>query len=420
MNTRLRRTIAVLLATFVTGTVTAPIGRAQGPEYLQGPGFGASGSGGLGDSAGLPGRPGENVPLPLGNPGSNGFFAFMDLVYLSQTWTLGDQQVAVRGFRDTTGFLTGTAGGFVGSGTEALNTNDFGRRTYMPGYNIGIGFKSDDGTTYVAKFLRTPRYNYTAGASLTAPNAQGPQSLADTFLFSPVFNFPPQYAGTSNRTGLEGTNGAPSQLLYGIWNGSGTMSMMYTQEYTDVDLGVRIPIFETPYSKVYGLAGGRMDWFFERFKWRVQAFDTVSGQSNPTDVAFYNNTLSQRLYGPYMGASHEIYLGKNFSLSTDISGALMANFTKERATYKIGSDDASNKRSLNDLDISPSIGGNINLWWYPTSGIQVRVGYQINTWFNTKNMQQPIGFDYSNIDPVYGNQAFRMIQGLNVGFGLFF
>lgn len=412
MNTRLRRILAVLLATLVTTS----IGRAQSPEFLQGPGLGA---GGLGDSAGLPGRPGENVPLPLGNPGSQGFFAFMDLVYLTQTWTLGNQTVAERGFRDSTGFLTGRAGTFIGSKTEALNTNDFGRRSYMPGYNIGIGFKSEDGTTYVAKFLRTPRYHYVAGATLVPQDFQGPNNLADTFLYSPVFNFPPQFSGSANRTGLEG-NGAPSQLLYGIWNGSSAMTIQYTQEYTDVDLGVRIPIFETPYSKVYGLAGGRMDWFFERFKWRTQAFDTISGQSDPNDVAFYTNTLSQRLYGPYLGASHEIYLGKNFSFSSDLTAALMVNFTKERAKYKIGSNDAQNKRSLNDLDFSPSAGGNVNLWWYPTSGIQVRIGYQANTWFNTHNLQQPIGFNYSNIDPVYGTQAFRMIHGLNVGFGLYF
>jgi len=412
MKTRLRRTFAVLLATLAAATY----GRAQSPDFLQGPGLGA---GGLGDSAGLPGAPSPNLPLPLGNPGSQGFFAYTDLVYLTQTWTLGNQTVAVRGFRDSTGFLTGRPGGFIGSGTEALNTNDFGRRSYLPGYNIGIGFKSEDGTSYIAKFLRTPRYSYVAGASLVPRNFEGPNNLADTFLYSPVFNFSPQFSGTANRTGLEG-NGAPPQLLYGIWNGAGTMTIQYTQEFTDVDLGVRVPVFETPYSKVYGLAGARMDWFFERFKWRAQAFNTISGQSDPNDVAFYTNTLSQRLYGPYIGASHEIYLGRNFSLSTDMTGALLANFTKQRAKYKLASDDAQQKRSLNDLDFSPSVGGNFNLWWYPTAGIQVRVGYQVNTWFNTHNMQQPIGFDFSNIDPVYGKQTFRLMHGLNVGFGLFF
>ena len=99
---------------------------------------------------------------------------------------------------------------------------------------------------------------------------------------------------------------------------------------------------------------------------------------------------------------------------------MLVNFTKERASYKIGSDDASNKRSLNDLDLSPSVSGNFNLWWYPTSGIQVRIGYQANCFFNTHNMDQPIGFNYSNIDPAYGTQGFRIIHGANVGFGLFF
>jgi hypothetical protein len=36
------------------------------------------------------------------------------------------------------------------------------------------------------------------------------------------------------------------------------------------------------------------------------------------------------------------------------------------------------------------------------------------------NMDQPIGFNYGGIDPVYGRQPFRIIHGLNIGFGVFF
>jgi hypothetical protein len=35
-------------------------------------------------------------------------------------------------------------------------------------------------------------------------------------------------------------------------------------------------------------------------------------------------------------------------------------------------------------------------------------------------MYEPIGFNYSAIDPVYNTQYFRIVHGLNVGLGLFF
>src|SRR5471030_3455492 len=95
MDFRLTRTCAVALALVATA---ASIGRAQVPDWAQGPGMS---SGGLNDSAGLPGLPSENVPLPLGNPGNHGFFSFFEATYLSQTWTLGTQTVAQRGLLDS-------------------------------------------------------------------------------------------------------------------------------------------------------------------------------------------------------------------------------------------------------------------------------------------------------------------------------
>lgn len=76
--------------------------------------------------------------------------------------------------------------------------------------------------------------------------------------------------------------------------------------------------------------------------------------------------------------------------------------------------------SRNDATLVPSFTGDINLWWYPVEGVQMRVGYNAWTFFNTQNMQNPIGFNYGAIDPVYGTQHFRIVHGLNVGLGLFF
>ena len=42
------------------------------------------------------------------------------------------------------------------------------------------------------------------------------------------------------------------------------------------------------------------------------------------------------------------------------------------------------------------------------------------TYFNTKYMQEPIGFNYSSVDPAYGTQFLRIYHGVNVGLGIFF
>ena len=60
------------------------------------------------------------------------------------------------------------------------------------------------------------------------------------------------------------------------------------------------------------------------------------------------------------------------------------------------------------------------MWWYPIEGVQMRVGYNAYTFFNTMRMEQPIGFNYSSIDPAYDTQYFRIVHGVNAGVGLFF
>jgi hypothetical protein len=50
----------------------------------------------------------------------------------------------------------------------------------------------------------------------------------------------------------------------------------------------------------------------------------------------------------------------------------------------------------------------------------MQLGYQAWTFFNTKSMEEPIGFNYGVIDPAYRTQYFRVVHGLNAGVGLFF
>ena len=197
------------------------------------------------------------------------------------------------------------------------------------------------------------------------------------------------------------------------------MDIKFTQRYQQADIGGRVPMFQTDYSRVYGMAGGRFAWFFERFQWITRSYD-VDGNSNPQDAAFYTNTLSQRMYGPFVGCGHEIFLANQFSLSVDLTGALLLDVVKERAKYELGDRSTEAKRGVNEWALVPNANVAVNLWWYPVEGVQVRVGYQAMAFFNTRNMEEPVGFDVGAIDPRYDVQYFRLIHGLNIGVGLFF
>ena len=73
-----------------------------------------------------------------------------------------------------------------------------------------------------------------------------------------------------------------------------------------------------------------------------------------------------------------------------------------------------------EFRLVPNGNAAINLWWYPAEGVQIRVGYQAMTFFNTLYMLEPVGFNYANPDPRYETQVFRILHGFNVGVGLFF
>jgi hypothetical protein len=78
------------------------------------------------------------------------------------------------------------------------------------------------------------------------------------------------------------------------------------------------------------------------------------------------------------------------------------------------------KGSARAFHLVPNANAAVNLWWYPIEGVQIRAGYTLMTYFNTRSMRDPVGFNYSDIDPVYDVKFFRLIHGLNVGIGLFF
>lgn len=358
------------------------------------------------------------LPIPTGHAGDAGFYTSAEYVMLTQTRTLGYQVIAYHGFVDSTGRLTGLPGSYIGSGQPALTTRELGRTNFQPGFRLELGYKFEDGTQIFADYLQLFDASYNVSASLATQYARSRPDLSDTFLSSGVFNFGPQFAGPGRKTVFDPPNSGAS-VAYGIWNGASTMETKFTQRYQQADIGGRVPLFQTEYSRVYGTAGGRFAWFFERFRWTATSY-SVDGNANPQDKAFYNNTLSQRLYGPFAGFGHEVFIANQFSLSLDVTGALLLGIVKERTKYELGDRSSQSKRGVNEWTLTPNANAALNLWWYPVEGVQVRVGYQAMTFFNTRNMEEPVGFNFGAIDPRYDTQYFRLLHGFNVGLGLFF
>lgn len=361
---------------------------------------------------------GDGLPIPTGQAGQPGFYTGVEFVMLTQTKALGNQSIGVRGFFDATGGVSGIPGTFVGSGTDALNTDRMGRREFQPGFRIEMGYKFDTGVRIYANYLQVYDAHYSAGASQTPLGFKSRADQADSFLSAPVFNFPTPFGGPQFDTAADNPiNGGFN--TFGIWNAADAMDIKFTQRFQTAELGVRTPLFATDYSSVYGLAGGRFAWFFERFQWLTTDLDAF-GNGLPGNNARYTNTLSQRMYGAFIGCGHELYLGNMFSASLDLTAAAFMNVHKERAKYKLESFTTQSKFGREGFDLVPSATADFNLWFYPVEGVQMRIGYSGLTFFNTRQMREPVGFNYGNIDPNYGTRWFRLVHGFNVGVGFFF
>jgi hypothetical protein len=352
--------------------------------------------------------------LPTGRAGDAGFYTAFEFVMLTQTRAIGHQTIATRGFFDSDGSVTGHPGSFVGPNTEAINTRNFSPFTYQPGFNVEAGYRFDDGTRIFANYLQLIDGHYSLGAGQTPTFQRSNADLSNTFITAPVYNFNVAFAGPAQKVAGQNDFG-----VYGIWNGATQMDVKFTQRYQEANIGARIPVLQTDYSRAYGMAGARFAWFFERFAWRTVSFD-FAGNALPVDAADYTNTLSQRMYGPFIGCGNEIFIANQFSLSLDLTGALLLDVAKERAKYKLGDDSVQSKWGRDDFRIVPNANAAVNLWWYPIDGVQIRVGYQAMTFYNTLYMLEPVGFDFSNINPSYHVKAFRLVNGFNVGIGFFF
>jgi len=364
--------------------------------------------------------PDPNLPLPLSStrPESGWFFHGSFLLY-EQTVPLHNQLVAQRGFVDSDGLVTGAGVGTrVGSFATALQTNQVrGPRSFQPGFDVGFGYRFHDGSAVDFEWWYIVNTRYTAVATLVPPIPLLDSALANTFLFSNVVNFPLDFGGPPIR--INDINGVP----FGIWNAASLMTLQYTQRNEEFELTYRKPIFETECWRTYGLVGPSFAWFWERFGWRTLALDTAGDPANLADEALYTNIVSNRMYGAKIGIGNECYLGHGFSTSLDLQAALYLDVVRERAKYERGDfkeGGPANKRSKTDWTGVPAARATLNLWWYPYEGIQMRIGYDVQTFFNTISSKAPIDFDYSALNPGYDRVFVRFLDGFNIGLSLSF
>jgi hypothetical protein len=418
-------------------------------------------------------------PLPLyhDRPETGGFYAAGNFLLLRQTNPLKEQPVAVRGFVDTFGNVQATQrflndifngvfqpnpivpGKFFGSGDVALDVNQVsGPNSYQPGFRINLGWKFQNDLDVEFNWSHLFTKKLSATAAPVGHTLNGGQDGADSFLFSPVYNFPSDYVGPGNKINVtidlpgtfftnltnlgfladQATQTSPGP--FGIWNAAQLMTISFTQRYDDFEVIGRIPIFENERCRCYGLFGPRHVQLWERFYWRtvdvsvqtikiivtptviVERFDpdTSGGVSGPQDQASYSNIVSNRLYGPLFGLGSDIYIGHGFGVNLDIRGAPMIDVVKERAKYELGDHSTAAQRARTDYLMAYELDARLNLTWYPIEGVELRFGYELNNFFNTVASPRPIDFNFGSLTPTWDKGIYRLFDGFSAGVALIF
>jgi hypothetical protein len=379
------------------------------------------------------------IPLPLyhDRPERGGFFVGGEFVFFRQTNPIKHQEIALRGLLDFDGSISAdlngqllhppgmppiivpgvpSVGRFIGSGVPALFADDVAgnnHESYEPGFRIALGWRFADGTTVDFTWMSLKEARYSAVATLVPPGLNPGPLLADTFLFSPVFNFPNDFAGQPQKLAIGNPNAA-----YGIWNAASVMSLDFIQRFSQYDITVRTPFFETECCRCYGLCGVRHTSMWEKFKWRTVSED-FNGQATAADAADFINITSNQLYGPDVGAGFEWYLGHGFALSLEGRAAPMIDFVREIAKYQREDFAIGHKRNIRDYEFVPELQGQVNVWWYPIEGVQIRVGYEIMAFFDTIAAPDPVSFNYSALNPAWKFQH-RYFDGFNAGIAFIF
>lgn len=367
---------------------------------------------------------------PLSHPRyeDGGFFIAFDAVVWHLDRRIKNQTVATRGFVDVDGSVTGLVPPVpVGTFAEALNTQQLrGPGSWTPGFDFTVGWRFESGIVLTASWIHLTDTRTAVSAGPLPPNFQVGPLLENSFLFSPVTNFSPYYAGPRDvpqSTPPDPVNDATATALYGIWNGADNMSIELLQRFDMVTITGRIPVWDSEMCRVYGLIGPRVITMYERFKWRTVDLDDKSVGTSANN-ARYTNTVSNRLYGAYIGCGQEWFLGEvpvlgGFSFSLDAAGSLYGDWVKGRAKYVREDEVTAASRARNFFQGVPGVEAKASLWWYPWEAVQIRMGYNFLALFNTMASERPIDFNMGVISPVY-NQTNRVLHGFDIGIGLVF
>jgi hypothetical protein len=375
------------------------------------------------------------LPFPLGStrPEDGGLYAVAEFMEFRQTNPLHSQLIAVSGFKvSDNSFQNFRPGDFVGSSRPRLNVDQLtGQDSYQPGFRVGVGYKfGDESALYLSWFWLTEA-SYRNGVTGEPPLGRSAPGLADSFLFAPVTNWPPQYAGPDFKVNpTNGLTGVPIQLVSaqavtGIWNGAFIMTEDFIQRFQEWEITYRQVVYETEDMRINGLVGPRFTWLWERYRWTTTAFGqdlTGAVVAGPQDTAIYSNITSNRMYGAHAGCQWECYLGHGFALMAEGQGALFLDSIKEIARYELAAKFLGfpeNKRSKNIWNIVPELQGSVGIMWYPWENVQVSVGYQVMAFFNTLGSHQPIDFNYTNLAPKW-DTTLRYFDGFTAGFSIHF
>ncbi len=370
--------------------------------------------------------PDPTLPIPTYNtrPEDGGYFGALSFIMYRQTNPLQDQPVAYRGFVDVDGSITtatnpavvGLTNVHYGSFKEALNTDQVtGPNSYQPGFKVEIGWKFGDSRALTIGWMYMFQQSRQAVATLAPPGFQVGPNLADTFLTSPVYNFPPEYAG------LQSVGVGNPTATYGIWNGASVMTLDFEQKNQQWEATWRETVFQTECYRLSGLVGPRFFWFWERFRWRTSDYD-FNGSIDPSSVAIYSNIVSNRMYGAHAGFQSEYYLGHGFACLFEMQGALFVNVIKTRVKYELGAKHLppANKRARTEFSIVPEVQSSLSLMWYPYEGVQFKLGYDFMAFFNTMSSPNPIDFNYSSLTPWFTKSVNRYLDGFHATVALSF
>jgi Legionella pneumophila major outer membrane protein precursor len=370
---------------------------------------------------------------PLSHPryDDDGVYGALEFLFMKQTDTIHSQAVAVRGFTDVTGAVSGAPGTFIGDGSEALNTEQLrGNNLFTPGFDLTLGYRFKDGFAIQASWWHLANASYSATAGPIPPSGNLGANLENTFLSSPVSNLPPNFAGPPNDVIIPGSvsaanpTGIPALGAgFGVFNAASAMVIQFTQRYDMVEVQGRVPIMETDNYRSYGLFGPRTVIMYERFYWQTTDL-AADGTDNNFWDARYTNTVSNRLYGVFVGSGNEFRLGDSpvgtFSFYCEADAAIYVDFVKMRAEYELDDRSVLVRRGRNTYTAPPGCDLRLGFNWYPYEAIELRLGYRVQALFFTASSPEPIDFNAGSVNPGLRLDTFRLIQGIDAGISFVF